>query len=214
MLCDTHIAAGASTALLLVQPQGVLPAAGVVLAALCGSVISDIDSDRSWSRKQADILLGVSASGFEGAALIAVVTGQAGFMVDTIGAAVGLGKLASCVLAAILCIFGMGQGHRSFMHSIMAGAALTACVYAALARQQACAFLAGFLSHLVLDLPNHKGLQLFWPAKKRLCLHLCMSNGVVNRVLGEAFLVTAVLLFDACTGLGLCSYVEGLVGRV
>ena len=147
MLCDTHIAAGASTALLLVQPQGVLPAAGVVLAALCGSVISDIDSDRSWSRKQADILLGVSASGFEGAALIAVVTGQAGFMVDTIGAAVGLGKLASCVLAAILCIFGMGQGHRSFMHSIMAGAALTACVYAALARQQACAFLAGFLSH-------------------------------------------------------------------
>ena len=66
MLCDTHIAAGASTALLLVQPQGMLPAAGVVLAALCGSVISDIDSDRSWFRKQADILFGVSVSGFVG----------------------------------------------------------------------------------------------------------------------------------------------------
>lgn len=213
MLRDTHIAAGASAALLLVRPQGLLPAAGIALAALCGSVISDIDAYRSWSRKQADVLLGVSAAGFAGAGLIAAVTGQASYVADAIGAAAGIGKLASCALAVILCAFGMKKEHRGFMHSFAAGAALTACVYTALNRQQASAFLAGFLSHLALDLANHKGLQLFWPSKKRVSLHLCKSDGIVNRVLGAVFLVTAVLLFDACAGLGMCGYIAGLAAR-
>lgn len=214
MLRDTHIAAGISTALLLIRPQGMLPAAGVALAAVCGSVISDIDADRSWARKQADVWICISAAGFAGAALVAAVSGQAGPVMDAIGAVGCIEKVTAWTLAVILCTFGMRQEHRGFMHSITAGAALTACVYAALSRQQACAFLAGFLSHIVLDLMNHKDLKLFWPAKKGLCLHLCVSDGAANRFLGAAFLVTAVLLFDACAGLGLCHYVEGLAGRV
>lgn len=210
MLRDTHIAAGASAALLFTRPQGMLPAIGVVLSAVCGSVISDIDADRSWARKQAGALVCISAAGFAGAALAAAVSGQAGSVVDVIGAVGCIGKLTAWGLAVILCSFGMRQEHRGFMHSITAGAALTACVYAALSRQHACAFLAGFLSHIALDLMNHKDLKLFWPAKKGLCLHLCVSDGAANRLLGAVFLVTAVLLFDACTGLGLCHYVESL----
>lgn len=211
MLRDTHIAAGVSAALLFARPQGVLPAAGVVLAAVCGSVISDIDADRSWARKQADVLICAAAAGSEAVVLAAAVSGQIGSVMDAIGAAGCIGKLAAWALAVILCLFGMRQEHRWFMHSLTAGAALTACVYAALSMQQACAFLAAFLSHLILDLMNHKELRLFWPSKKGLCFHLCASDGSVNRILGQAFLVTAVLFFDACTGLGLCRYVESLI---
>lgn len=214
MLRDTHIAAGVSAALLFTHPQGLLPAIGVMLSAVCGSVISDIDADWSWARKQADVLICAAAAGLEAAVLVATVSGQIASVVDAVGAAGCIGKLAAWVLAVILCLFGMRQEHRGFIHSITAGAALTACVYAALSRQQACAFLAGFLSHIVLDLMNHKDLKLFWPAKKGICLHLCVSDGAANRLLGAAFLVTAVLLFDAYAGLGLCRYVESLAGRV
>lgn len=214
MLRDTHIAAGVSAALLFVRPQGVLPAAGVVLAAVCGSVISDIDADRSWARKQADILICVATAGLEAAVLAAAVSGQIGSVIEAVGAAGCIGKLAAWILAVILCLFGMRQEHRWFMHSLTAGAVLTACVYAALSMQQACAFLAAFLSHLILDLMNHKELQLFWPSKKGLCFHLCVSDGAVNRILGHVFLVTAVLFFDACAGLGFCRYVESLVSCV
>ena len=77
MLRDTHIAAGVSAALLFTRPQGVLPAIGVVLSTVCGSVISDINADRSWARKQADVWICISAEGFAGAALVAAVSGQA-----------------------------------------------------------------------------------------------------------------------------------------
>ena len=77
MLRDTHIAAGVSAALLFTRPQGVLPAIGVVLSTVCGSVISDINADRSWARKQADVWICISAAGFAGAALVAAVSGQA-----------------------------------------------------------------------------------------------------------------------------------------
>lgn len=80
---------------------------------------------------------------------------------DAIGAVGCIGKVTAWTLAVILCSFGMRQEHRGFMHSITAGATLTACVYVVLSRQQACAFLAGFLSHIVLDLMNHKDLKLF-----------------------------------------------------
>lgn len=214
MLRDTHIAAGASAALLFTRPQGLLPAIGVVLSAVCGSVISDIDADRSWARKQADVLICAAAAGLEAAVLVATVSGQIASVVETIGTLGCIEKLAAWVLAVIICMFGMKQEHRWFMHSFAAGAALTACVHVALSRQQACVFLAGFLSHLVLDLPNHKDMRLFWPLKKGFCLHLCTSDGVVNKILGAAFLVICVLLFDACAGLGLCSCVESLVENV
>lgn len=213
MLRDTHIAAGVSAALLLVRPQGMLPAAGTLLAAVCGSVISDIDADRSWARKQADIWFCVSAAGLEAVTLMFTVSGQIGSVVDAIGAVGCIGKLAACVLAVILCMFGMQQKHRLFMHSFAAGAALTACVSVALSRRQACVFLAAFLSHIALDLMNHRDLRLFWPWKKGFCLHLCTSDGIANKILGAVFLVTAVLLFDACAGLGLCDYIESLAGR-
>lgn len=216
MLRDTHIAAGVSAALLVVRPQGLLPAAVTVLSAACGADISDIDADRSWARKKADVVTCIATASMAAFAMFMAVSGEFEHltgMTRTAGAAGIIGKLASWILAAIICTFGMKTGHRHFMHSITASAMLTACVYGAASMQAASAFLAGFLSHLALDLLNHRNLQLLWPVKKGICLHVCSSDGIANRVLGEAFLVTAVLLFDACSGLGLCRYIESLAGQ-
>ena len=210
MLRDTHIAAGVSVALFIVRPRGLLPAAAAALSAACGADISDIDTDRSWARKKADVMICVSTAAMAAFAMFTAVSGGFENLIDTSGVTVAIGKLTAWALAVIICVFGVKTGHRSFMHSITAGAILTACVYAAGSMQASSAFLTGFLSHLALDLLNHKNLQLFWPAKKGVCLHVCTSNGAANKVLGAAFLVTAVLLFDTCSGIGLCRFIENL----
>lgn len=216
MLRDTHIAVGVSAALLIVQPRGLLPAAVTALSAACGADISDIDADRSWARKKVDVVICISTASMAAFAMFMAVSGKFEHLTGiagTAGAAGIIGKLASWSLTVIICAFGMQNKHRHFMHSVTAGAMLTACVYAAASRQEACAFFVGFLSHLALDLLNHKNLWLLWPSKKGACLHVCSSDGVTNRMLGATFLVITVLLFDACSGLELCRYIESLTGQ-
>lgn len=211
MLRNTHIAAGISAALILIRPQGLLPVASTALLATCGAVISDIDADRSWSKKKADVIVSISAATVAAFVMIAAVSAEPSDMIRSIGAAKIIGKLAAWILAVFLCSLGMKQEHRRFMHSLAAGAMLTVYVYRVFSRESAFAFLVGFLSHLALDLLNHKDMQLFWPIKKGICLHACASDGIINKVLGTVFLVTSVLLFDVLSGIGLCRLVEGLV---
>lgn len=212
MLRDTHIAAGVSAALAIVRPRGLLPSASVALAATCGSVISDIGAERSWARKKVDVIICVGAATVAAFTALAAVSGRLSGIVESLGTAGIIGKLSSLGMAASICIFGMEKNHRGFMHSITAAAILTACVYPAMSRQAACSFLIGFLSHIALDLLNYRAEQLLWPLKKKVCLHICLSDGIANRVLGEAFSVIAVQMFDICSGIGLYRFIESLAG--
>ncbi len=55
----------------------------------------------------------------------------------------------------------------------------------------------GYTSHIVIDLLNREGEQLFWPLRGRFALYLVSSDGLVNRLLEPVFLVAffAVVLF-------------------
>ena len=71
------------------------------------------------------------------------------------------------------------------MHSLIVLAALGWCIKL-LIPSAYMYFCIGLLSHLGLDVFNKKGIQLFYPYKKRYCLRLCSSDGKVDGLIGKA----------------------------
>ena len=105
---------------------------------------------------------------------------------------------AAAAVALLLFLFFAGVGmfftaHRSFMHSLFAAALFSQTVWF-FCRPLALPFGAAYLSHLVLDVANRRGIQLFFPFRKRVCLRLCSAGGRTNRVLFSLSLILAALL--------------------
>ena len=93
----------------------------------------------------------------------------------------------------VICAFGKEQPHRSFMHSFLALAMLSICVYI-IFPDMTPYFMVGFMSHMFIDVFNRKREKFFWPVGKGFCLHWCSANGIVNKIL--FYLSTmAVVLF-------------------
>lgn len=84
--------------------------------------------------------------------------------------------------------------HRTFMHSLLAGAIFSGSLYI-FCEPLAKPFMIGFLMHILLDLLNKKGEQLLWPLKWRPCFNLCASDGKVDHVLGTIGFIASVILF-------------------
>jgi len=57
-------------------------------------------------------------------------------------------------------------GHRGAMHSLLM-AFITYLIFMSLAPQYAIYVLAGYLSHLFLDMFTGQGVSLFWPIQKK-----------------------------------------------
>lgn len=108
-----------------------------------------------------------------------------------------LGSISQGVLLfLLLCSVGLNTKHRSFTHSILGGILFTFCMYLAFPRYYMY-FLVGFVSHIILDFFNKKGLQLFFPLEERVCIPLCKAtNPYVNRALvGGSVLLMILYLF-------------------
>ena len=110
--------------------------------------------------------------------------------------------LVGLVIVCGLSIFGKNQPHRGFTHSFTALAAYAVGVVLCTGgmamkyrRVVVIAFVIAYLSHILIDLLNKKGEQLFYPMPKRYCFKVCTASGVGNEAtcLAGAFL-TVVLL--------------------
>ena len=177
MLRATHLSVGVAAALAVLQPDNLFECLAVTGIAAVGSVISDIDADQSKVRREADLMLGIGA-----AVLAAIMIAQTRFHVDLTKYLSGNQTLSERSVAAgvfiILCVIGKMTPHRSFMHSLTAGVIFTMVTYTMFSKQAALAFSVAFLTHILLDLPNCKGIQLFWPIPGHHCFKLCASNGL------------------------------------
>ncbi len=69
------------------------------------------------------------------------------------------------IIIVISLILGYYSSHRSFMHSIFAICLFTSMVWIAF-KPLTIAFAVGYLSHILLELTNKKGVQLLFPLKK------------------------------------------------
>lgn len=205
MLGKTHMAIGTAAALAVLSPESVFSAVPIMTAAAVGSVISDIDSERSIARKKADRML-------DGCVLVIVgmILVKHFFQIDLFeyikGKAQISTQLLGCAVFALYCHIGKNTPHRSMMHSFVTAIVLSGCVYYAISPVMGKAFFCGLLSHLALDLLNYKGEQLFWPFPNKMCIGLCSSNQWVNRILQAAGILLTVLLLLRCFGLSVFSW--------
>ncbi|RHS25782.1 hypothetical protein DWV69_02435 [Clostridium sp. AF12-19] len=67
--------------------------------------------------------------------------------------------------------------------------------------------MIAFMTHILLDLPNCKGIQLFWPIPGHHCFKLCASNGWVNRISCLAGTVMAINLFTGFAGISIFNWI-------
>lgn len=196
MLSKTHASVGVAAALLM-QPPTTIPMLGAAIAVSAVSgVMSDIDERHSKVKKSFDKLIG----------LLFVLTLAITIMdycldikvIDFLFLNSNVAQsLCAVLMFALICFYGCGQSHRGFMHSFACCFMLTTVI--ALLFPSVCIyFCIAFISHIVLDILNKKGEQLFWPLKWRACLGVCSSDGTMNSILFAFGLIAALYAICAC----------------
>ena len=193
MIGKTHMAVGVAVSLAFLRPKTIQELIlGTGISAV-GAVISDIDSGTSESHKEANKIIFVSF--LAAAAMIAV---EYKWHVGIYQMIMRDSSVARVVIAAavflVICAYGKEQPHRSFMHSLLALVLLTGCTDIFLP-DMIPYFQIAFLSHLVLDFLNLKGLRLFYPLQGRVSLGLCSSRGIMNQWMYRVGLLAAVGMF-------------------
>lgn len=194
MQMNTHAAVGACVGLALTmnQPAEIALIGGTL--AMIGGIISDIDVGDVGQASTPRIIGGVSV----GLLVLLVLSGwlwmpevaalwweTSGWLRSAIGGALLVGS----------CLWGSTKPHRSFLHSLLGMATLCLGVYLVLP-VAAGYFLAGMVSHVILDLLNYRPVQLFYPLEKGVSLRLCYSKSRVSNAIlvGSVVCIAALLL--------------------
>jgi inner membrane protein len=113
------------------------------------------------------------------------------FMVSAVSS---LTRFGTAVVAVIIWTLMKNQSsHRGFTHSIIGMALMCFAVGIIFDTKYFFAFSIGYICHIVADLFNKKGCQLFYPDKKRFCLRICKSDGIVNDALFFVFGALSVI---------------------
>lgn len=191
MLGKTHFSVGMAAGIAICRPQTMpMLIAGAGLAAF-GGTICDIDVETSDAHEQVDRMLVVAVI-----MVAAVVVMDFIFRVGIYRRLMANSNIARVIIGSLaflmICAFGKEQPHRSFMHSFLALAMLSICVYI-IFPDMTPYFMVGFMSHMFIDVFNRKREKLFWPVGKGFCLHWCSANGIVNKILFYVSTMAVVL---------------------
>lgn len=191
MLGKTHFSVGMAAGIAICRPQTIpMLIAGAGLAAF-GGTICDIDVETSDAHEQVDRMLVVVVI-----MVAAVVVMDFIFRVGIYRRLMANSNIARVIIGSlaflVICAFGKEQPHRSFMHSFLALAMLSICVYI-IFPDMTPYFMVGFMSHMFIDVFNRKREKLFWPVGKGFCLHWCSANGIVNKILFYVSTMAVVL---------------------
>jgi len=191
MLGKTHFSVGMAAGIAICRPQTMpMLIAGAGLAAF-GGTICDIDVETSDAHEQVDRMLVVAVI-----MVAAVVVMDFIFRVGIYRRLMANSNIARVIIGSLaflmICAFGKEQSHRSFMHSFLALAMLSICVYI-IFPDMTPYFMVGFMSHMFIDVFNRKREKFFWPVGKGFCLHWCSANGIVNKILFYVSTMAVVL---------------------
>lgn len=180
MLGKTHMAVGVAASLLIFQPSTLPELILGAGTAAVGSVISDIDCGTSNSSKKADQIVFILET-----LIVAIAAVEAHWHLGLYQKLMSNSSVSRIMLACAafiaVCAYGKKTPHRSFMHSFLAGGLLASSV-AVFLPMLVPYFVIAYVSHLALDLLNHKGEQLFYPNRKRFSFGICSASGRVNRL--------------------------------
>lgn len=198
---ETHIPVAIATAVVVLQPKTIPSCICAIAGGAAGGLICDLDN--AGKRKSLDhrddpyawqfvvfaivvigILLGIDYLSGDG--VICYMRTHWGF--TSIIGAVAFGGI---------CILGSRTTHRTFLHSLLACALLSASLWY-FCKPLAPAFGLGFLSHICIDELNLIPVAFFWPLKKKKPWpwNRFPADGKLNDTLGA---IATVLSIIACS---------------
>ena len=209
MLGRTHIAVGIASTLVITQPSTITGMVAAMAGGAIGGWLPDIDlvgnkknddnddneEDPLIDREQAvDLIINALFVGVIFGLDYLLGDGICQYIVDN------WGQIVWCAVLAIIVVLFLGikSAHRSFTHSVLGVVAFCLPVLY-LCQPLFVPFSIGYVSHLAVDFFNKKGLRLFFPFRKRLCLRRCYSNQKANRILfwlafGVSIIAGSILL--------------------
>ena len=180
MQCKTHLVTSCAINLFLFNPSTISLLCITTTAASLGGVISDIDSRKSESKQ---ILTKINTTVILITLLLAIIEHFKLFDIYKYINIKYINYLITFLLTLLICNIVSNTHHRSFTHSLLFIAFMFFILSISLPLRFIFPFIIGMISHIVLDYSNHIGITLFFPFKKRLCLDLLDSDGLVNIIL-------------------------------
>ncbi len=176
MMSKTHLAVGIAASLMIVQPQTYQECALAVIGGALGGIAPDIDTFKSRTRID-NVISHTAAVVIAAAALFCDYYFNFG-IVNYLRAHTSPLLVGGLAYIALL-IIGFYAPHRGFTHSLLGMVLFTAAI-SAVYPPVAAAYMAGFASHIALDLLNRKHVHLFYPMKKGISFNLCYASGKAN----------------------------------
>lgn len=191
MLGKTHIATGVATSLIIIHPNTVTGIIAAVAGGMFGDWICDLDCRESEVDEGA--IAGFTLTAIFGTATLFLDSFLGNGICDYVVKNFGIKSVIGIILFLFSCVYGFGSSHRTFMHSI-AALVITTLSISFFCMPIAQAYGIGFISHLLLDITNKRGLQLFFPLKYRLCMKVSDSDGKANDVIMISSIIVAVIM--------------------
>ena len=175
----THIVAANAVALLVTRPDTMSKLILTVGVATIGSILSDVDVKDSVPDKLFDRLM---------ISLITIICFSLGLkyifnidihsMIEKFN--LYFSYFVSISIFITLAFLGSKTPHRSFTHSLFGCFIFTAILSYGFGLDVLIPFVVAYLSHIVLDLFNMKGVSILYPSKQKICFKLCESSGKIN----------------------------------
>ena len=192
MLSKTHIHAGIAAALAFATTYEAISPLGVISAlagGTAGAVLVDIEC-RAQNSSHDPAYGRLIALSIVAAAIIADLLLKAGLCLSALNQS-RVYTLSGAALLLTVCVLGRFSAHRTFTHSVLYVALISAGFYLFCPAAWIYVLLGG-VSHLILDTMNNKPVPWLYPAfKKGVCLNLCATDKIANKALMWFF-----LLFD------------------
>lgn len=191
MLSKTHITIGVATSLALSTIDSPSDCAVAIAGGALGGVIADVDIlDDDYTH---DAIVGELIS----FSLVAIVAALDYFLNWGITSSIfknTIVPMIGLIGFVILYFVGFLNDHRKFTHSIFAMFLFSVCA-GAIYLPFGLSFMYGYISHLLIDILNKRGIQLFFPLKFKICLKICYANKEGNTALmWIGFALTIILL--------------------
>lgn len=215
----THMAVGAAAALLAAPlasrltgaaVTGVAPVLQALLGGMVGGMLPDTDVPtsagskelrRAWAALAVLAACGLVYDHLHGSDLVVGVASRFSYR-----------QIAGVAVLVATCAVGRASGHRGFSHSVAALVFATFGMWM-LCKPLAAAFGVGYLSHLLLDVLNKRGVRLLWPMRASARLGLFESGGAADWLFLLAGVATCAVVAAARLG-ALPAWLRGLPGAL
>jgi inner membrane protein len=207
MTGKTHMAVGLAASSLLLQHPKNRTEFGVFLGfAVIGSLMPDVDQKQSTLGHFINVIMMSILSALITIKIIGILPQYSSYIKDNlflggifqavkgdILAMSNFFNIIGCLIIIINVIIARITGHRKFAHSFLGLISFSIGIFLLFGMAILKPFFIGYVSHMLIDLFNHKEEKLFFPSKFGVCMNLIRTGGSIDHALA----VGAIAIFLA-----------------